>query len=198
MDGTTRAGWRSIGGRVGLWAGLAVVFASAGGAQPAEPAGAAPAPDPWATVRPLVGAWEASLDGAGAARRCEWVLNDRYVFCRAALVRPPAEGNPRGDLHEELAVFSFDRERRALVYREFVVEGFVNTYLCDGGQPGKEPGKLVCTSESVENGPGVRARLTFEIADRFRFVEVFEVAWPGKELEIYATNRWSRVPELPD
>ncbi len=50
----------------------------------------------------------------------------------------------------------------------------------------------------MENGPGIRARLTLQITDRYRFVEVYEIAWPGNELAVYFTNRWTRSPVLDD
>jgi hypothetical protein len=108
-------------------------------------------------------------------------------------VRLPQEKSPRGDHHRELGVFSYDRDRDKVVYREFLVEGFVNRYTCE-----VEPTRFVCTTESVENGPGMRARLTVEISDRYRFEEIFELASPGEELEVYFTNRWTRVPDLED
>lgn len=44
----------------------------------------------------------------------------------------------------------------------------------------------------------MRARLTVTIADRYRFEERFELASPGQDLQLYFTNRWTRVPDLAD
>ena len=78
---------------------------------------------------------------------------------------------------------------RAVLYREFLVEGYVNQYVCE-----VEPKQFVCTTETVENGAGMKARLTLEILDRYRFDETFELAGRGEELELYFTNRWTRNP----
>jgi hypothetical protein len=153
--------------------------------------------DPWEPFRLLEGHWEGAIDGRlgqGTGRRhITFILDGKFLLLRHASVRLPQEKSPRGDYHREMGVFSFDRERGMVIYREFLVEGFVNRYTCD-----VEPKKFVCTTESVENGPGMRARLTVEISDRYRFDEIFELASPGKELEVYFTNRWTRVPNLDD
>jgi hypothetical protein len=44
----------------------------------------------------------------------------------------------------------------------------------------------------------MRARVTIEIADRYRFEETFELASPGQELTVFFTNSWTRVPDLGD
>ena len=59
-----------------------------------------------------------------------------------------------------------------------------------------EANRVVCTTEAVESGPGIRARLTLEIIDRYRFVERYELAFPGKELELFFEIQWTRKPVL--
>jgi len=161
------------------------------GATPREPA------DPWAQLKQLVGTWEGEIDGklgkGKGVRRYELILGDRFLLCRHRSVRLPQEKSREGDQHEELGVFSFDSERKTIVYREFMIEGVVVRSPCE-----TEGTKVVCTSEAVESGPGIRARLTLEIADRYRFTEVYELAWPGRDLEHYFTNRWTRSPSPYD
>lgn len=152
---------------------------------------------PWETFRLLEGSWEAAIEGrlgkGTGIRRYQFIFDGRYLVSRHASVRLPQEKSPAGDYHRELAVYSFDRERGMIVLREFIVEGYVLRYACQ-----VEPKRFVCTSENVESGPGMRARLTVEIKDRYRFEEIFELAAPGKELELYFTNHWTRVPDFAD
>lgn len=151
--------------------------------------------DPWGPLRLLEGTWEGAIDGrlgqGKGLRRFYFILDGKFLLLRHASVRLPQEKSPKGDYHLELGVFSFDRERKTLVYREFLVEGYVNRYTCD-----VEPRRLLCTTESVENGPGMRARYTLEISDGYRHHETFELASPGEELQVYFTNRWTRTPNL--
>ena len=79
----------------------------------------------------------------------------------------------------------------AFIQRSGGVEGFVNRYVCE-----TEESQIVCITEHVEGGSGMRARLTMKIHDAYSFDEIFELASPGKELEVYFTNRWSRRPTL--
>lgn len=155
------------------------------------------APASWEPFRLLEGSWEAGIDGrlgqGVGRRRYEFIFDGLYLVSRHASVRLPQEKSPKGDYHRELAIYSFDRERGIIVLREFIVEGYVLRYTCQ-----VEPKRFVCTTENVESGPGMRARLTVEIKDRYRFEEIFELASPGEELELYFTNRWTRIPDLSD
>ena len=162
----------------------------------AAPGPAAPKDaDPWAPLRPLVGTWRGAVDGklgtGEGLRRYEFIVGGKYLMSRHSSVRLPQEKSPEGDQHEEIGVFSFDRERQVIVFRAFMIEGFVNRYTCEA-----QPGKLVCLSEAVESGPGTRARLVFELGDRYRFVEHCDIGWPGRDLERYFTIQWTRAPAL--
>lgn len=166
-------------------------------AQEQPSSGAQAQTDPWTTLHRLVGTWEGQIDGrlgtGRAVRRYEMVLGDHFLLGRHSSVRPPQEATPRGDTHEEIGIFSFDPERGVVVYRQFVIEGFVNRYTCE-----VEPARFVCTSESVEGGAGMQARWSVEIPDRFGFRETFELAGPDQELTPLFTNRWTRIPDLGD
>jgi len=160
---------------------------------PSEPTETA---DPWAPLKLLAGTWEGEIDGklgtGKGLRRYELIMGDRFLLCRHLSVRLPQEKSPQGDQHEELGIFSYDSERNTIVFREFMSEGVVVRSACE-----VEGMKVVCTSEAVESGPGIRSRLTLEITDRYRFTEVYELAWPGQDLEHYFTNHWTRSP-VPD
>lgn len=52
---------------------------------------------------------------------------------------------------------------------------------------------IVFTSESIENIPaGFRARETYKILGPNEFTEVFEIAEPGKEFELYSEAHFRR------
>lgn len=148
--------------------------------------------DHWGPLKLLVGTWEGEISGklgtGKGLRRYRFILGNQFLESRHVSVRLPQEKSPEGDQHEELGVFSYDSQQKRLVYREFMKEGVVVQSACkiDGM-------KVVCTSEQVENGPGIRARLTLEISDAYRFTEIYELGWPGREIEHYFTNRWTRA-----
>ena len=176
---------------------LAVIVAITAASRPAaaQDESATPEPDPWGSLKLLAGSWEGAIEGklgTGRGIRRYELMGDAFLVCRHASVRLPQEKSPRGDQHEELGVFSYDSERRTIVYREFFpMEGVVVRSPCaiDGM-------RVVCTAEAVESGSGIRARLTLEIVDRYRFKEVYELAFPGQDLSVYFTNEWTRIPQI--
>jgi hypothetical protein len=156
----------------------------------------APPTDPWAPLRPLAGSWEgasAGKPGQGKVRRdYQFVMNSHFLRVENKSVYPAQEMNPKGEVHEDWGLFSYDRGRKKLVLRQFHVEGFVNTYVLDTiSRDGKT---LIFVTESIENiPPGWKARETYTILNDHAFTEVFELAEPGKEFEVYSESRLKRV-----
>jgi hypothetical protein len=104
---------------------------------------------------------------------------------------PVQEKNPAGEVHEDVGLFSFDKARKKIVFRQFHTEGFVNQYVADGDA---KAGTLVFTTEAIENIPaGWRARETYILTGTDQLEEVFELAPPGKDFELYSRNRLTRV-----
>jgi hypothetical protein len=151
--------------------------------------------DPWGPLRSLEGHWQGAISGklgtGTGVRHYEFILDGNFLTFRHASVREPQEQSPEGDHHRELSVFSFDSERQKIVLRSFNVEGFVLQYLCNVSDT-----KITCESERVESGPGFRARAEIDIKSPYEFTERFSLAEPGKDLELYFTNRWIRAPKL--
>jgi hypothetical protein len=94
-------------------------------------------------------------------------------------------------VHEDWGLFSYDRSRKKFVLRQFHVEGFVNQYVLDSlAADGKT---LILVTESIENIPvGWRAKETYKILNDDEFVEIFELAEPGKGFEVYSENHLKR------
>lgn len=161
-----------------------------------QAAGQEKKPDPWEPVRFLVGDWEGTAEGqagAGTVRRSySFVLKDRYLHEKNVSTYPPQQANKGGEVHEHWSFFSYDRVRTILVLRQFHQEGFVNQYTFNKTASGS--GKLVFESEHFENfDNNWKARETYEIRSPDEFVETFELASPGKELQVYSRNSFKRV-----
>jgi THAP4-like, heme-binding beta-barrel domain len=171
-----------------------IVFVLVASACPLE----AQAPDRWAPLRSLLGAWEGTSSGQpgkGTVRReYRLVLGDRFIEVRNTSTYPPQDTNPKGEVHDDRGYISYDAARKLFVFRQFHVEGFVNTYV---GSPDAGPVVIVFTSEAIENiPPGWRARETYRIEPTGELVEVFELAEPGKEFSVYSETRLKRVAGL--
>lgn len=147
-------------------------------------------------VQPLVGKWQGTSEGqpgtGTVTREYRAILRDRFIEETNRSEYAPQEKNPKGEIHEHRSFFSFDNARKSVVFRQFHAEGFVNQYVLE---PTTEPGVFVFVSEAIENIPkGYRARETYIFIGANEFEEVFEIAEPGKDFELYSKARLKRVP----
>jgi len=166
----------------GLWLGLA-------------PAVRGQDADPWKPLERLDGEWRGTAIGqAGTGevtRRYAKVMGGRFIQETNTSIYPPQEKNKKGEVHEHSGMFSYDKQRKVLMLRQFHIEGFVNTYkhAPEGGGS-----KLVFESEAFENfSASWKARETYEFDGDDRFVETFELAPPGKEFQVYSRTELRRA-----
>ena len=154
-----------------------------------------PATDPFARVSFLVGRWQGTAEGQpgkGTVRReYSRVLNGRFIRVVNRSEYPAQEKNPKGEIHEDEGYLSVDRSRKALVLRQFHIEGFVNQYVEDPASPAT---RVVFNTEAIENIPaGWRARETYVLHGPDEFEEIFELAEAGKPFEVYSRSRFKRM-----
>ena len=152
------------------------------------------AADPLAPLDRLIGRWQGTTEGqpgkGTVEREYTRILNGRFIQEKGLSVYAPQEKNPKGERHEELGIFSFDRARKRIVFRQFHVERFVNQYVQEPSAAG-EP--LVFVTEAIENIPaGWRARETYRFLNADEFEEVFELAQADKPFEVYSRSRFKR------
>ncbi|HYE85885.1 MAG TPA: hypothetical protein VEA16_05995, partial [Vicinamibacterales bacterium] len=151
---------------------------------------------PLSAIQPLVGKWEGTSEGqpgiGQVTREYRSMLRDRFIEEINRSVYPAQEKNPKGEIHEHRSVFSYDRARKTIVFRQFHVEGFVNQYVME---PPATPGVLVFVTEAIENIPkGYRARETYTFINANEVEELFEMAEPGKDFQMYSKARLKRLP----
>jgi hypothetical protein len=152
-------------------------------------------PDAWEPMKYFIGSWEGTSKGqpgnGTVEREYLFILNGKILQAKSKSTYAPQEKNPKGEVHEDLGLYSYDRARKKFVLRQFHVEGFVNQYISDSKS---EDGKtLVFITESIENIPtGFKARETYRIVNDNEFMEVFELAEPGKAFEVYSETSFKR------
>jgi hypothetical protein len=151
--------------------------------------------DPFAPLQFFVGTWRGGQSGepghGTAERTYRFVLNDRFLQVNNSSTYPPQEKNKTGEIHHDMGMIGYDKARTKFVFRQFHVEGFVNTYVQEDSGDAK---KIVFVSESIENiAPGWRARETYLIVDEDEFIERFELAEPGKDFTLYSEAHLKRT-----
>lgn len=152
-------------------------------------------PDPFKPLRMFIGKWEGDSKGEPGVGKMEreyaFVLKDRFIQISNKAVYPPQEKNPKGEVHEDLGFFGFDKAQKKFSFRQFHVEGFVVQYTLESMS---EDGRtIVFKSTAIENiSPGWVARETYRFLNSDEFIETFALAGPGKDFETYSETHFRR------
>lgn len=131
--------------------------------------------DPWAPFRDLVGTWrgEAASFGSVSDLTHEWdfVVQGRFLRLRTRSVQR-AEGGD-GEVHEDVGYLSRDTDHGGFVFRQFLSEGFVNTYdvVRDGSV-------IRFDHRESESAGGMRARMRLTFGPGVTYDMVLDLAGP--------------------
>lgn len=155
----------------------------------------------WTPFNFLIGSWHGTGSGqpgtSQVERTYQFILNNKFLQVQNKSTYPPQEKNPQGEVHEDLGIISHDSARKVFVFRQFHVEGFVNEYILENPTP--DGTTLVFVTERIENIPtGWRAKETYTVLNPDEFTEVFELAAPGKDFEIYSKSHFKRASNQAD
>lgn len=180
--------------KIAVAAFFALVIAGAVAQEPTPSPKPTVAMDPWVFLRRLEGTWRGTGQGepgtSTVQRTYEFVLRKTFLQARQMGTYAPQEKNPKGEVHEDWGLYSYDKQRRVLVLRQFHVEGFVDQYVAE--IPTGD--SVVFTTEAIENLPAKwRARETLRLIGDAELLEVFELAPPGKDFSTYSETRLGRV-----
>jgi len=152
--------------------------------------------DVWAPFHFFVGSWQGQGEGKNGLSKgkqnYQFILHGTFLQVKNEARFDPQEKNLKGEFHEDVGLFSYDRARQCYVFRQFHVEGFVNQYICkkilDEGKT------LIFVSERLENlPPEYKARLIYKILNPNEFQMTFDLATPGKDYECYQSGAMKRV-----
>ncbi len=143
----------------------------------------------------FIGKWEGKSTGESgegkSEREYKSIMNGKYIEVKNKSIYEPQEKNPKGEIHEDWGIISYDKSRKKFVLRQFHVEGFVNQYIQDSISTDSKT--IIFISESIENiSPGWRAKETSHIINDNEFTETFELAEPNKNFEVYSQNHFKR------
>lgn len=149
----------------------------------------------WLPLKPFIGQW--SGEGGGGPgkgkyeRSYQFALNKNFIEIRNRSEFQPTANNPKGEVHEDIGYFSYDKGAKKFRLRQFHIEGFVNEYLLDSISADKKT--LVFLTNAIENIPqGWQAKERYRILSENEIEETFELAEPGKPFEVYSKVRLIR------
>jgi hypothetical protein len=151
--------------------------------------------DPWTAVQRLLGSWEGPATGRPGTghqvREYTSILKGRFILGTDETHWVPTPDEPKGLVHEDLAVVGLDRAAEQLVERSFHGEGFVHEYRCV--ELGPDGSRMIFEAGQVENGPpGMRARETLVFGGPDDLESTFELAMPGGSFEPYTHEHLHR------
>jgi len=152
--------------------------------------------DPWGALRVLEGKWEGPESGqpgkGTSTREYRFELNGHFLAERNRVEWEPKSPGAKPEVHEDFGFFSYDKNLKKLVFRQFHIEGFVNEYTLDSvSADGKS---LEFVSVRIENiPPGWRAKEAYHLVSADELEQMFSLAPPGKDFEVYTAAHLKRV-----
>ena len=155
------------------------------------------ADDRLAALSSLLGDWTGVGEGqpgvSATTRHAERAIDNRYIVVHGRSVYPKQAKNKKGEVHTQIDMWSFDKQRNLIMLRQFDNLGFVSTYAQDRAASTK--GRIVLASEHLENVPaGWKARYTLEFRGADEFHELFELDPDGKGFQVYVSSNFLRSP----
>ena len=164
--------------RVALVLALAVAIGSVAEAATIDPA------DAWRPMRPFIGTWKGTRDGADGPVKVTRVY-------ASATTNHHLEIREKGGGRSGAAVWgvvSFDPQRNVLVLRQFAADGTAFDVMLDLSTP--TTGTLVFESSASDAS---RKRITYEDAGPKSFVERIERSEGGEPFTVVSETRFVRV-----
>ncbi len=152
----------------------------------------------WSILKPFIGVWAGEGGGEPGKgqyeRSYQFIMDRNFIEIKNRSTYPPSANNPKGEVHEDIGYFSYDKTRKKFKLRQFHIEAFVNTFVLDSISADKKV--LVFISEDIENIPkGFRAKETYRLLGDNEIEEIFEIAEPGKDFSVYTKVRLVRLKQ---
>lgn len=144
----------------------------------------------------LIGNWqgiETGVAGDGVGFRIyTFELDEIYIMERNQSYFPKTKKQPRGEVHRDIGIFSYNGNKDEIIYRSFNVEGFTNIFVLDSAKSSDD--KFVFITREVENNPGDwKAKVVVEKLSETEFIETFDIAMDGENFKHLLSNHWYKA-----
>lgn len=149
--------------------------------------------DPLAPVQILEGVWQGEGKGFGQTSRIthEWerVFDGKFLRLKTRSVTEGEDG--KESVHEDVGFVSWSGGEQTLKFRQFLSEGFVNTFRLEAVQD-PVPG-FNFEPESTEGAENLVARMTLRFDQSNGYEMILELGSKGKPLKACQTMRLKKV-----
>jgi hypothetical protein len=169
-------------------AGIVLLIAAATPAE--EPL---PQADPLAPVQVLEGSWQGEGQGFGQTSSVthlwETVLDGKFMRLTTRSVTEDDEGAK--SVHEDVGYISWSEGERILRFRQFLSEGFVNTFRVETSESPSSGFNF--EPESTEGAENLVARMTLRFDQEGGYEMILELGSRGKPLKACQTMKLKKV-----
>lgn len=144
----------------------------------------------------IIGDWFGTGSGFGNEKSkiessFHFIMERKYIEVINESKFEPTEKNPKGEYHIDKGFISFDKNRSAIVFRQFNNEGYINQYVLNDSLSNETT--LVFESEIIENfTPGGKAKWTIKKISESQIETTFDVLFPGKEYSCFGINQLAK------
>lgn len=149
--------------------------------------------DAWQDLRPLAGDWKGEGSGFGVTsdvtHKWEFVLDEKFLRLRTRST--PREEEKSSEEHEDVGYLSHDSDRGLFVFRQFLSEGYVNTFDVIAEQG--DSLRILFEYREAESAGGMKARMYVIFLSDTEYEMTLELAAPGKEFAPCQHMRMKRV-----
>ena len=151
--------------------------------------------NPFEKINFIIGDWTGTGSGFGNHKSTiessfKLVMDGKYIEVSNESRFEPTEKNPEGEHHLDQGFISYDKERNAIVFRQFNNEGYYNQYVLNDSISTETI--LVFETEFIENFvPNGKAKWTINKLNDNEIETVFDVSF-GKDYTCFGTNHLIR------
>lgn len=144
----------------------------------------------------LIGNWQGvekgvSGDGIGY-RTYNYELGENYIIEKNQSTFPKTDKKPKGEVHKDIGIFSYNSNKNELIYRSFNIENFTNIFVLNESE--STDAKFVFITREIENNPGNwKAKVIIEKISNTEFKEFFDIAMDGENFQPFLQNHWYKV-----
>ena len=144
----------------------------------------------------LIGNWqgvETGVSGEGIGYRTySYELGENYIVEKNQSTFPKTDKKPKGEVHKDMGIFSYNSNKKEFIYRSVNIENFTNIFVLNKNE--STTAKFVFITREIENNPGKwKARLIIVKISDTEFKEFFDIAMDGETFQPFLQNHWYKV-----